>query len=173
MQGVYVAYWFTSLLIYCNTSACVIVTSFPLQPCALSRRLNDHHLQLIVICCLQTQPVVVDWLLLPCLQTQPVVVDRLPSNSTKLRLSTLLQRTEARKTNNKQPGVSRDFQRLMSCSAVGLDVFNDPSFASSLQSPIAMKLYCAPRYRDSLHSSASQAQALVVAWNESMFMACW
>jgi len=44
---------------------------------------------------------------------------------------------------NEQPDVSRDLQRLMNCSAVGLDVFNNPSFATSLR-PIAMKLLYAP-----------------------------
>ena len=103
MQGVYIVYWFTSLLVYCNTSAWVTWTSFLLQHCTRSHRLNDHHLQLIMICCHPTQPVV-DRLLLPCLQTQK-----------KLKLfdfmSTQPQRNEALK--NEQHDVSRDFQRLM------------------------------------------------------------
>ena len=68
-----------------------------------------------------------------------------PSNSNKLKLfdfmSTQPRRKEAPK--NKQPDVSRDLQHLRNCSAVGLDAFNDPSFATSLR-PIAMMLFCAP-----------------------------
>ena len=46
------------------------MTSFLLQLCAQSYRFNNHHhLQLILICCRPTHPVV-DRFLLPCLQTQ-------------------------------------------------------------------------------------------------------
>jgi len=133
MQGVYIVYWFTSLLVYCNTSAWVTWTSFLLQHCTRSHRLNDHHLQLIVICCHLTQPLV-NRLLLPCLQTQK----KTETVWFYVHTATTQWSTEKRTT--------WCFKRLSAfdeCSAVGLDVFNDPSFATSLR-PIAMKLFCAP-----------------------------
>jgi len=39
----------------------------------------------------------------------------------------------------------------MNCSAVGLDVFNDPSFAATLRL-IVMKLFCAPCSSDASES---------------------
>jgi len=65
----------------------------------------------------------------------PADRDLLSSNTASDFMSSQPQRNEASK--NEQPDVSRDLQRLMNCSAVGLDVFNNPSFATSLR-PTAM-----------------------------------
>jgi len=64
-------------------------------------------------------------------------------------MSTQPQRNAALK--KEQPDVSTDFQCLMNCSAVGLDVFNDPSFAATLRL-IVMKLFCAPCSSDASES---------------------